>query len=168
MLASALVFPRSAADPANELSDAFKTVLMDAALPVVLAPDKSSNLSTVIIAWDGSAEAARAVRFHLDLIKAHERVIIAQNPDDISQYKSGAHSDPEQLKSWMAARQLPSEIRTFDGKIAKGLTDLAAETQADMIVAGAYGHSRIGEFLFGGATRSLLQIERGPALALSH
>lgn len=163
-----LLIPRSAGNEDQELAYAFKRVLMEARLPVVLAPMGDVSLNTAVIAWDGSAEASRAIRFHLDLIKAHDRVIIAQNPDDISSVNAGAHSDPAELQAWLKACQLPTEIVTFGGKIADGLQGLAEKEGAGLIVSGAYGHSRIGEFLFGGATRGLLKSETGPALALAH
>lgn len=168
ILASPLIFPRTAADPLNELNGAFRRVLLDAAMPVVLAPKTVQNISTVVIAWDGSVEAMRSVRFHLPLIKAHDRVIIAQNPDDISSPSAGPHSDPENLQKWFSAHLIPSEIVSFDGKVADGLLHIAKTSNADMIVSGAYGHSRIGEYFFGGATRNLLKVNDGPALALAH
>lgn len=161
-----LILPRSANGEDHELAEALRRVLMEARLPVVLAAKDAPSLKTALIAWDGSAEASRAVRFHIDLIKAHDRVIIAQNPDDIS--LAGDHSDPAQLQAWLKAQQVHADVVTFSGKVAGGLTELAEKESADLIVAGAYGHSRIGEFLFGGATRGLLKSETGPALALAH
>ncbi len=163
-----LIIPRSASGNDQALANAFSRVLMEARLPVVLAPQVASATNSAIIAWDGSAEASRAVRFHLDLIKAHDRVLIAQNPDDISSVNAGAHSDPDRLKTWLEAHQLRCELAVFSGKIGEGLQELAAKESADLIVCGAYGHSRIGEFFFGGATRDLLKTEAGPALALAH
>ena len=168
VLAEPLIFPRTAHRSGSELNTAFERVLMEASLPVVLAPDGEVDLSTAVIAWDGSAEASRAIRLHETLIRAHDNVIIAQNPDDISSFSSGEHTNPRQLQAWLSARQLPSEVRSFGGKVADGLYDIAASTGAGLIVSGAYGHSRTGEFLFGGATRGLLKADGGPALALAH
>ena len=95
-------------------------------------------------------------------------VVIAQNPKDISEVNAGSHTDPEQLQAALKHLHVTSEVVTFTGKIAEGLQDLAQKEGADLIVCGAYGHSRIGEFLFGGATRGLLKTETGPALALAH
>ena len=163
-----LIIPRTAGSEDQELANAFQRVLMEARLPVVLAPMEGADLGTAVIAWDGSAEASRAVRFHLDLLKAHDRVIIAQNPDDISTINTGDHTDPKALQAWLKSVQLPTEIVTFGGKIADGLRGLAEKENAGLIVSGAYGHSRIGEFFFGGATRGLLKAKTGPALALAH
>ena len=168
ILGGPLIFPRAASEGDHELGIAFNRVLMEARLPLIRAANEAGSLGTAIIAWDGSAEASRAVRFHLELINLHDRVIIAQNPDDISDFSAGPHSDPAKLEAWLKAHNIHAELASFSGKIADGLQELSAKESADLIVAGAYGHSRIGEFLFGGATRGLLKSAAGPALALAH
>jgi nucleotide-binding universal stress UspA family protein len=166
-LADALVFPRSASKPAEPLSIAFDHVMMDARLPVVLAGNTPFTPGPVIIGWDGSNGAARAVRFHVPLIAAAGDVIIAQNTKDAQREGVRQGSAPDALAAWLKHRGVKARTETFEGEVGAGLLRLAASTGATLMVAGAYGHSRLGERLFGGTSRKLLTTDAAPALALS-
>ncbi len=166
-LAEAIVFPRSAARSAEPLSVAFDHVMMDARLPVILAGSKPFVPGLVVIGWDGSNGASRAVRFHLPLITAFGDVIIAQNSKDAERDGARPGSTPGSLADWLKRRGANARTESLEGEVASALLALAAGSGATLIVAGAYGHSRIGERLFGGTSRRLLQAEESPALALS-
>lgn len=168
MLASPLVFPRGAARGAHNLSDAFEHTLMDTRLPVLLTGTTPHNIGPALIAWDGSAQAARAVRAHLPLIKLTGRAIIAQNHKRLERSKPDARTKPDLLAEWLHQHGVDCEVADFNGAVADGLLLLAQTHKCELIVAGAYGHSRAGEFLLGGTTRSLLRAEEAPALALCH
>ena len=168
ILTDGIVFPRSAGRADHALTRAFESVLIDCRLPVILSGPPEQKQGPVLIAWDGSAEAARSVMLHEGLIRCHRHAVIAQNPDDLKPEQTGSAADTRRLAKWLAVRDVSSEISTFTGKVAEGLQQIARDTQADLIVSGAYGHSRMGEFLFGGATRSLLHCDETPALALTH
>lgn len=166
-LADAIVFPRSAARSAEPLSMAFDHVMMDARLPVVLAGSGPFTPGPVVIGWDGSNGASRAVRFHLPLITAFGDVIIAQNSKDAERDGARPGSTPGSLADWLKRRGANARSENLEGEVASALLALAAGSGATLIVAGAYGHSRIGERLFGGTSRRLLQADESPALALS-
>ncbi|MEO0467278.1 MAG: universal stress protein [Pseudomonadota bacterium] len=168
VLSEAAVFPRTAAQGTHILSDSFERVLMNARLPVVLAGEPAMKTGSVLIAWDGSGQVSRSVRLHAGLLSAFDRVIIATNPDDVKAIEGEVAAGPSGLADWLSRRDLNSETVTFDGPISAGLLEIAETTGCEMIIAGAYGSSRAGEILFGGASRGLLQTERGPALALAH
>ncbi len=168
VLSDGIIFPHSAARGEHALSSAFEHVLVDLRLPVLLSGLPEQKEGPVVIAWDGSPEATRAVIMHEALIRKHAHAVIAQNPDDLKSGQTGDAANPQRLAKWLAVRDVSTEICAFSGKVAQGLVKIADETEADLIVAGAYGHSRTGEFLFGGATRSLLREKDAPALALSH
>ena len=72
-----------------------------------------------------------------------------------------------QLQAYYAARGVTAEVQPLDK--AADITDaiLEASAGAGLLVAGAFGHSRLREFIFGGTTRALLQAER-PSLFLAH
>ncbi|MBI1255415.1 MAG: hypothetical protein GC196_13850 [Hyphomonas sp.] len=166
-LAEAIVFPRSAAKSGEPLSAAFDHVMMDARLPVVLASEKPFRPGPVIIGWDGSNGASRAVRFHAPLIAAFGEVIIAQNHKDAE--RDGARPDvaPGSLADWLKRKGVSPRTESLDGEVAGALLSLAERSSASMIVAGAYGHSRLGERLFGGTSRRLLESGSRSALALA-
>lgn len=168
-LSEAIVFPHTAGCGDHMLSEAFERTMMDSALPVVLAPREINETGRALIAWDGSPQAARAVRLHLSLLKMMDEIIIAQNPDDMDgRATDNPAARPDALADWLMARGLSHEMVQFSGGVASGLLDAAARHRCEMIVSGAYGSSRAGEMLFGGATRGLLRSETAPALALTH
>lgn len=166
-LAEAIVFPRSAARSAEPLSVAFDHVMMDARLPVILAGTKPFVPGPVVIGWDGSNGASRAVRFHLPLIAAFGEVIIAQNSEDADRDGARPGSTPAFLADWLKRRGASARTENLEGEVASALLALASGSGATLIVAGAYGHSRIGERLFGGTSRRLLHADEAPALALA-
>ena len=168
-LADAIVFPHEAGSGEHVLAEAFERTMMDSALPVVLAAAEMNETGRALIAWDGSPQAARAVRLHLPLLQLMDEVVIAQNPDDIGQLAAqNPAASPEALTSWLTARGISAETVAFSGSVATGLIEAAASHRCELIVSGAYGSSRAGEMLFGGATRGLLKTAGAPALALAH
>ncbi len=167
-LSEALVFPRPAGTASHPLARAFEHVMMDARLPVFLTGTQLADSGPALIAWDGSPQAARAVRMQERLIRMAGTAIIAQNPDDLGEHSARPAASPDRLGDWLKQRGVTVETASFEGDIADGLFQLASDRSAQFVVAGAYGHSRAGEFLFGGATRGMLKAEEAPALALVH
>ncbi|MAN45527.1 MAG: universal stress protein [Alphaproteobacteria bacterium] len=167
-LAEAVIFPRTAAKGGEPLNLAFEHVLMTAGLPVVLGGTYEPFNGPAIIAWDGSNGAARAVRFHLPILRAMGDVIIAQNKKDMKRDPDREVAAPHALQDWLKFHDITSKTEEIEGEVATGLLAMAKGANASMIVAGAYGHSRLTERLFGGTTRRLLTAEEAPALALAH
>lgn len=168
-LAEAMVFPHQAGTGEHVLGEPFERTMMDSALPVVLAAAELAETGRALVAWDGSPQAARAVRLHLPLLKLMDEVVIAQNPEDMSQLTAqNPAASPEVLAAWLDQRGITNSTVSFGGPVASGLVEAAGRHRCEMIVSGAYGSSRAGEMLFGGATRGLLKTEGAPALALAH
>lgn len=169
LLSDAFITPHECVSSGSDHGLAFEATLVDRHQPVIACgTDDSPSLDTVIIAWDGSPQAARAVRFHTGILKAANAIIIAQNEKKIDFKDRDGSEDPQQVVEYLSALGLKSEVRNFDGKIADGLLKLAEEVKAGVIIAGAYGHNRLEEFIFGGVSRNLLRADHGPALALAH
>ena len=74
----------------------------------------------------------------------------------------------DHLASWLAARGRPVTHREVVESGDVGAALLKAAADCDLIVAGAFGHSRLREFVFGGVTRRLMQSTDGPSLLLAH
>ena len=169
MLSDALVFPHGAANSSHALNPPFEHVLMDARLPLVLAADDGHAGGPCIIAWDGSPQAARAVRLHLPLIQAYEHVVIVQHPGKVREAsRVSPDISAQALADWLHDERIETKMQVIDGKVSEGLLDAASEHMAGLIVMGAYGHSRMGELLFGGTSRALLNADKAPALAIVH
>ena len=75
--------------------------------------------------------------------------------------------EPGSLEDWLKRKGIKSSVSPIEGEVSAALLALATGSGASMIVAGAYGHSRIGERLFGGTSRRLLNADEAPALALA-
>jgi nucleotide-binding universal stress UspA family protein len=120
----------------------------------------------VLIAWNGSREAARAVRDALPILAAANQVtILAVDPEG----EESAEKDvPSADLAGHLARHGVKAIaeHTVAGEIApaEAMLNAAAETGADLLVMGAYGHSPLREMVLGGATRTLLHSMTLPVL----
>ena len=138
--------------------------------PVIVVPQiqtQSIKLDNVMVCWDGSRPAARAIGDAIPLLqraKAIEVVVVTGERD-----KSGEITGAN-MKRHLARHGINVEIK----RIAVGSADVqtailahAADTAADFIVMGGYGHSRLREFILGGVTRSILKSMPAPVL-MSH
>lgn len=163
-LSDVVVFSDDSARGRGPLADYFQQMIADEQRPVMIARAGLAVGGTAVVAWDGGKEASRAARLASPLLKRAERVVILAAPKASSRV-----FDPAQLQAYYAARGLSSEVRVLEqsGEIAPTLLSTAGELEAKVLVAGAYGHTRLKEFIFGGATRTLLGSD-GPSLFLSH
>ncbi|MEM9667319.1 MAG: universal stress protein [Pseudomonadota bacterium] len=166
LLASALVFPRAASQGGHALSGSCEHVMMDRALPVLIAGNDPKPSGPVIVAWDASDQAARSLRFHVPLFRETGPFIIAQSEDGLK--RRGDATSPETLKAWLSHQGVEASIESVSSPVGNGLLELSYANEAAMIISGAYGHSRAGQYLFGGVTRTLMHAEAAPALALCH
>jgi nucleotide-binding universal stress UspA family protein len=118
----------------------------------------------VAVAWDGGKEASRAARLAMPLLEKASRVVILAAP------KASSRSfDPSRLQAYYAARGIASDVDVLpdSGDAAPLLLYATKKAEADILVAGAFGHPRLQEFIFGGTTRTLLAADQ-PSLFLSH
>lgn len=145
-------------------------VLFNSGRPVVMVPyiqKGGLKLDRAMVCWDASRNAARAIADAMPLLKrakAVEVVIVASErlkSDEIPGADIGQH---------LARHGLNVEVKRIvatDTDVANTILSHAADNSADFIVMGGYGHSRIREFILGGATRGLLQSMTIPTL-MSH
>ncbi len=144
--------------------------LMEGRAPVFVARSHESAAGTsAAIAWDGSLESGRAVRAALPLLQDASEIAILQDPDGLDT-APGTQADPARLAHYLALHGLTvGDVIAVSGrKIGPTLVEGAKSYGAGLLVAGAYRHSRLGEALFGGATRSFLHDTQGPHLLIAH
>jgi nucleotide-binding universal stress UspA family protein len=127
--------------------------------PVLAVPDGMGSLEArrVVVAWKDVREARRALCDALPFLKEADDVLIAEvfeqgeeaeaqkRLDDVIRYLRG-HKVTIGAKVYLHTKET----------IASELLRFASDEKADLLVAGAYGHSRLGEWVFGGVTRELL------------
>jgi nucleotide-binding universal stress UspA family protein len=136
-----------------------EALLFQAGLPTLMAPYSGArefHADKALIAWNGSAQAARAVRAAMPLLAMSKSVLVAivdegAPPSDVTR---GAD-----IGAYLARHGLKVEVRTVGNAhegAGQALLNLAVDEEATWLVMGAYGHSRIRQFLLGGVTRSIL------------
>jgi nucleotide-binding universal stress UspA family protein len=147
-----------------------ESALFSSGRPVLIVPyiqKTGLKLDRVMVCWDASRNAARAVADAMPLLvraKTIDVVIVASErpkSDDIPGADIGQH---------LARHGLKVEVKRIvatDTDVANTILSHAADTSADFIVMGGYGHSRLREFVLGGATRGILSSMTVPTL-MSH
>lgn len=152
----------------------FQTLVMNGALfesgrPILLLPEGPSRfpvVERVMLAWDASVEASKAVREAIGLMqqaKAVDAVLI----DPVPSFEGHGPEPGADLANYLArhgitvtVHRLPREGHEVGELLRRTATDLAA----DLIVMGGFGHSRLRERIFGGATSSMVKSLTVPVL----
>ncbi|HEY0302268.1 MAG TPA: universal stress protein [Rhizomicrobium sp.] len=149
-----------------------EAVIFGTGRPVVVLPGPASfakplSLGTVAVAWDFSRPAARALADALPLLERAKqvRVVTIANEKDIASPHSHAELTQHLAKHGIAAEMDMVEAKGRSAAVA--LKAHLAATDATFLVMGAYGHSRLKEFVLGGTTRDMLEHPPVPVL-LSH
>ena len=165
-LSDVVVFGPEPARARGPLVEVFQQVLMDERRPVFVAkggpPDPTRPAA---IAWDGGKEASRAARNAIAWLKRSPDVVILSAPS-----ATPRNFDPLRLAEFLDSRGVKARVHEIAGSGDAGtlVLEAARSLGAGLLVAGAFGHPRFQQFIFGGATRSLMQAEAGPPLLLSH
>jgi hypothetical protein len=133
----------------------FEVALLHATRPLLLVPERASEAigNVIALAWNGSAEAARAVAGALPLLHNAEEVHIltAASPRTDVERADG-------LARYFGWQGLSCERHAMypTNQVGAALLDKARELRADLLVMGGYGRSRVSELVFGGVTRTML------------
>ena len=147
-------------------------LLFDSASPVVIndvAGVKALSAKNILIAWNTSLPAARAVKQALPLLKQAKTVTIACFDPVMSEMTDGENPGSD-VGKWLTHHgcNVTVEQHPSGGKeISACILERAEQIGADLVVAGAYGHSRLRENLFGGTTASLAE-QTDVAVLLAH
>ena len=147
---------------------AIEGALFYSARPVLLAPRRQSVTllpKRVLLAWNSSLESTRAAREALDMMKNAEGVNVVL-VDPVASRWNG-HEPGADVAAYLARHgvkvtvdRLPSAGRP----VVDVLNEHAIDTTADLIVIGAYGHTRLREMIFGGVTKAMIEAPIVPVL----
>jgi nucleotide-binding universal stress UspA family protein len=148
-----------------------ESVLFGAGRPVILVPyiqKQGLQLDRVMVCWDGSRAAARAIGDATPLLAKAGQVTVVIVANEPGKHDEVAGAD---LGRHLARHNLKVEVKrltTSSGMdVANALLSYAADIDATFLVMGGYGHSRLREFVLGGVTRTIFSSLTVPAL-LSH
>jgi nucleotide-binding universal stress UspA family protein len=158
--ADLVVASRPAQAEAREAAAPVEDLVMEMGLPVLAAPggDVVFSLSRIVVAWKNARETRQALVGALPMLKMADRVFlvsIQEHADD------EADLSLKEVAVKLARHGVTAEAQVVAHRhgapqVAQRLEAAADEIGADLIVAGAYGHSRLREWTFGGVTKTLL------------
>ncbi len=151
----------------GDADDIFEDLLFRSGKPLLMVPEgaKPPPFATVLIAWNGRSEGARAMSQAIPFLSAAKHVILLQ-VGDLPADRPSLEDAAGYLQHYGLAPTV--ERRTHDGRsIAQTLLQSAEALGADLLVMGAYSHARWREMIVGGVTRDIIH-QAGLPVFLSH
>jgi nucleotide-binding universal stress UspA family protein len=134
--------------------------VMGAGRPVLIVPPRSTCLALdrILVAWKDTAESRRAISAALPLLRKAKELTVVEILSD-TQGREAANAGVADVVNWLRRHNIAASARVepATGDAGSQLDAIAFEARIDVIVAGAYGHTRLHEWIFGGVTRHLLQ-----------
>mgnify|MGYP003545562401 CR=1 FL=1 len=133
-------------------------LVLRAGRPVLVVPSGvvAPKLDWMLVGWTDSRESRRAVADALPLLKTAAHVTVMELADNDGH--SAAQAGVKDVVAWLVAHGVAAvgETPLASDNVARQLDALALEQGADLVVAGAWGHSRLREWVLGGVTRQLM------------
>lgn len=151
------------------VKDMAQSIVFDSGRPAILVPPSAgpARIDNIAIAWDGSRVAARALHDVLKLLPAGGRIAVMTAEDEKPLAQKGLAGV---LVSWLAKRDIAAravEVEVGKKSIGDALQDAAISEGAQLMAMGGFGHSRLRDFVLGGATTGIMNQLKVPTL-LSH
>lgn len=148
----------AAPDQSSMQRELLTDILFHAGRPLIIVPKIATTVSldNIVVAWDGTAPATRALNDAMPLLRAAKNVDVVNILGDkkLSQVGAASAIEPHLRRHGIAAQA--REIQA-NGDAAQALLHHATSTGAGLIVTGAYAHSRLRQLVFGGFTSALLK-----------
>lgn len=166
-LSDLIIIPNSDYPAYREIAE---EVIFGSGRPVLLMPDNVSpeiTLAVVVVAWDGSRVAARAISDALPFLKFAQTVrLVEMTGEKPLEGTSSVAALQNQLQSHDITATVDT-IEVGDASAGEVLTDYCARQHAELLVMGAFGHTRMRDFVMGGVTKFIVHHTPLPVL-LSH
>ncbi|MBT4890388.1 MAG: universal stress protein [Rhodospirillales bacterium] len=163
-MADIIIINRPTDDSAVSATMTLNAALVETGRAVLVVPPNGTGSfgRNVAISWNGSSEAARAVAASMSLIESAEKVtIFTMNGEDNESDVAG------QLARYLAWHGVSADIETTyvgDHNVGEVLVTKCTECNADVLIMGAYTHSRLRQLIFGGVTRHVLAEAKLPVV----
>jgi nucleotide-binding universal stress UspA family protein len=144
-----------------------ESLILTSGRPVVLFPLNStvSRVRRILVGWNAGREAVRAVADALPLLVRAEAVeVLIVDPD---RYRDHGQEPGADIARHLARHGAPVDVRRVPSRgadVDRVLLSQAASFGADLLVIGAYGRSRLSEWVFGGVTQTVLREAKLPVL----
>lgn len=162
-LADLVIDAALTASEGEQSEPTLEAAIFETGRPLLMVPKTPpAKLGTsVVLAWDGSLEAARAASAALPLLARAEKVQV------MTADMESTGAKPSELAGYLAEHGIDAKTWAFlpeDGGLGQGLLAEAGKVKADLLVMGAYRHSRLREMVLGGVTRSVMAKAEIPVL----
>jgi len=159
-----VVMDQASPDKPSERTRLIHSIVLKSGRPVLLVPyiqTRRAHFSCVLVAWDGSAPAARALGDAMPLLERADRVELVRIDGSPAYDIAGSA-----VRRHLSRHAIDATFRRTSSAGDTGATLLsqAADASADLLVMGAYGHTPLREALFGGTTRTVLRSMTMPVL----
>jgi len=143
--------------------------LFSSGKPILLVPEGSRPTlkpKRILVAWDARLESSRAVREALDMLKGAEQVHLVMVDPIEDEFHHGAEpgADAATYLARHGVKVVVERLSSSSHSVADVLRQHAGDVAAELMVMGAYGHSRLRERMFGGVTKSMLERQSLPVL----
>lgn len=157
------------AEPNDDAGLMAEAALFDSGRPVLFVPriqSKAPSFERILVGWDGSHAAARALHDALPLIEKAKVIEVVTIASPRTSYKELPGFN---ITRHLSRHGLNAELKRLpvSGDIGDTILSYAADAGSDLLVMGGYGHSRLREFVLGGTTRTILSSMTLPVL-MSH
>ena len=160
-LVDLIVIGKPDAETETPLAATLDAALFDTGRPVLVAPAATAVGDRIVIAWNGSAQAARVVAAALPFLRMAQQVTVV-TVGEIG--RSASAADLVGYLGQHGVKAVHEALAPEHATTGATLLSYAGRTQADLLVMGAYGHSRLREMILGGATRDVLATTTVPIL----
>ena len=156
-------------EPGDDAGLMAEAALFNSGRPVLFVPriqKAAPRFERVLVAWDGSQAAARALSDALPLLEKSKTIDVISIADPRTAYKELPGFN---ITRHLSRHGLNAELKRLpvSGDIGDTILSYAADAGSDLLVMGGYGHSRLREFVLGGTTRTILSSMTLPVL-MSH
>lgn len=153
--------------PLELYTDIVEAALFQAGRPVLLVPyifRGSFNPKKIILAWDGGASAAHALHAGMEFLEAADEVLVIQ----AERSKDTSTVATLDVAEYLARHNVNATVKVIKGvgstNVGNMLLNMVTDEGADMLLMGAYQHSRTREFFLGGTTKTILEAMTVPVL----
>ena len=144
--------------------NALEAALFESGRPVLIAPPTPPGKlgDIVVVAWNGSTETARTIALAMPFLAKAETVVVLSVEDGMVPGPSGGEIAHGLMRNGIAAKT--QQIRAGDRAVGAAILDQCRDLGADLLLKGAYTHSRLRQMIFGGATSHILGAAELPVI----
>lgn len=146
--------------------EALHGLLFQSPVPVIVNSSPFAGYSRIFLAWNSSLAASRAAHAALPWMRRAQEVVIGCFDPDLTGERDG--EDPgTDAAAWLSHHGCTVTVSQFlsgGHDVGRAIQERAREAGADLVVMGAYGHSRLREAVFGGTTRTMIEQTELPVL----